>query len=251
MWGADWKFRHEGNCSASRGLLSDAEQLPEWRNFRFAPKNHYGFFFLHTFTSTIASRHEYVLFYQFYTKITTFFYQERFCTAPLLDVDVETFGRNWHENDVKIVILTSCTRVVLHPSCKTTFPSHGRVRGNPGRVCKKNKFWKMDHLISFHCQVNLRFRFTVPNISISFTYWTATWQNQQNECVPSEDSDQPGHPPSLIRVFAVRMKKAWVLSYPLSAQRRLWSDWANAQADLSLCWPPPLILLVLSDSLIV
>ena len=38
---------------------------------------------------------------------------------------------------------------------------------------------------------------------------------------PSEDSDQPGHPPSLIRVFAVRMKKAWVLIYPLSVQRRL------------------------------
>ena len=36
-------------------------------------------------------------------------------------------------------------------------------------------------------------------------------------CAPSENSDQPGHPPSLIRVFAVRMKKAWVLSYPLSA----------------------------------
>ena len=27
-------------------------------------------------------------------------------------------------------------------------------------------------------------------------------------CAPSEDSDQPGHSPSLIRVFAVRMKKA-------------------------------------------
>ena len=65
--------------------------------------------------------------------------------------------------------------------------------------------------------------------------WAASWQNQQSECAPSEDSDQPGHPPSLIRVFAVRMKKAWVLSYPLSAQRRLWSDWADAQADLSLC----------------
>ena len=36
-------------------------------------------------------------------------------------------------------------------------------------------------------------------------------------CAPSEDSDQPGYPPSLIRVFAVRMKKAWVLGYPLSA----------------------------------
>ena len=63
-----------------------------------------------------------------------------------------------------------------------------------------------------------------------------TWQNQQSECAPSRDSDQPGHPPSLIRVFAVRMKKLWVLNYPLSAQRRLWSDWADAQADLSLRW---------------
>ena len=63
-----------------------------------------------------------------------------------------------------------------------------------------------------------------------------TWQNQQSGCAASEDSDQPGHPPSLIRVFAVRMKKAWVLSYPLSAQRRLWIDWVDAQADLCLRW---------------
>ena len=41
------------------------------------------------------------------------------------------------------------------------------------------------------------------------------------ECVPSEDSDQPGHPPSLIRVFAIRMKKAWVCSYPLSPSKDL------------------------------
>ena len=45
-------------------------------------------------------------------------------------------------------------------------------------------------------------------------------------CAPSKDSDQPGHPPSLIRVFAVRMKKHWVLGYPS----------ADAQADLSLRW---------------
>ena len=64
------------------------------------------------------------------------------------------------------------------------------------------------------------------------TKCTASWQNQQNDCAPSEDSDQPGHPPSLITVFAVRMKKAWILTYPLSAQRRLWSDWADAQANL-------------------
>ena len=46
--------------------------------------------------------------------------------------------------------------------------------------------------------------------------WAVSWQNQMI-CVPSEVSDQPGHPPSLIRVFAVCLKKAWVLSYLLSA----------------------------------
>ena len=71
--------------------------------------------------------------------------------------------------------------------------------------------------------------------------WAATWQNQQSDCAPSEDSDQAGHPPSLISAFAVHMKKACVLSYPLSAQRRPWSDWADAQAESSmgaqsLCW---------------
>ena len=40
------------------------------------------------------------------------------------------------------------------------------------------------------------------------TVWDASWQNQQNDCAPSEDSDHPGHPPSLISVFAVRMTKA-------------------------------------------
>ena len=44
------------------------------------------------------------------------------------------------------------------------------------------------------------------------------------------------HSPSLIRVFSVLIKKAWVLSYQLSAQQRRWSDWADAQADLSLRW---------------
>ena len=47
--------------------------------------------------------------------------------------------------------------------------------------------------------------------------WAALWQNQQNDWALSEDSDQPGHPPGLIRVFTVRMKKDWILSYPLSA----------------------------------
>ena len=62
MWGADWTFRHEGNFSASR-----PNSYPEWRNFQFAPNNHYWFFFLHTLPSTTAFK-----FYQFYAKMCTF-----------------------------------------------------------------------------------------------------------------------------------------------------------------------------------
>ena len=51
-------------------------------------------FILHTLHSTVAFRLEYVLFYQFYGKITTFFDQKKFGTAPLLYVDVERFGVN-------------------------------------------------------------------------------------------------------------------------------------------------------------
>ena len=47
-------------------------------------------------------------------------------------------------------------------------------------------------------------------------------------CAPSEDSDQPGHLPSLIKVFTVHMKKHCVLSYQLSALRRLRLIWVFA-----------------------
>ena len=54
--------------------------------------------------------------------------------------------------------------------------------------------------------------------------------------VPSEDSDQPGHPPSLIRVSAVRSMGSWGPNFASGGQRWLWSDWADVQADLSLRW---------------
>ena len=68
--------------------------------------------------------------------------------------------------------------------------------------------------------------------------WNITFEPPHDKtnkmaCTPSEDS---GHPSSLIKVFVVPMKKAWVLSYLMSTQWRLWSDWADAQADSSLRW---------------
>ena len=75
-------------------------------------------------------------------------------------------------------------------------------------------------------------------IKTIFRFWLhATWYEPPHDktnkmtCAPSEDLDQTGwtgHRPSLIRVFTVHMMKHWVLSCPLSAQRILWSDWADS-----------------------
>ena len=130
------------------------------------------------------------------------------------------------------------SRYVTKMICYTFFLYIGKYITNNKNI---NVRWKYEYKVRlFRLQVEL----PSPSMSVIYNYtmqnkfskWAASWQNQQNDCAPSEDSDQPGHPPNLIRVFAVRMKKAWVLSYPLSAQRRLWSDWTDAQADLSLRW---------------
>ena len=55
-------------------------------------------------------------------------------------------------------------------------------------------------------------------------------------CAPSEDSDQPGHLHCLIRVFAARSVGSLGSKLSSCGQRRLRSDWANAQSDLSLRW---------------
>ena len=46
-----------------------------------------------------------------------------------------------------------------------------------------------------------------PKITILFQiqHTSRSMTKPKNECAPSEDTDQPGHPPSLIRVFAVRL----------------------------------------------
>ena len=61
-----------------------------------------------------------------------------------------------------------------------------------------------------HLEQSSKFLFEPPHDKIS-----------KMTCTPSEDSDQPGHQPSLIRAFAVRMKQFFILSLSLSAQRRL------------------------------
>ena len=55
-------------------------------------------------------------------------------------------------------------------------------------------------------------------------------------CAPSEDSDQPAHSSSLIRMYILRMLDSQGCKVSSCEQRRLRSDCANAQSDLSLRW---------------
>ena len=57
----------------------------------------------------------------------------------------------------------------------------------------------------------------------------------------SHDMRKPTMSPTVTRGLrsnqpSLRMKKCWDLSYSLSAQQRLWSDWVDTQADQSLRW---------------
>ena len=63
-----------------------------------------------------------------------------------------------------------------------------------------------------------------------FDNWAASWQNQQNGMCAQRRLR------SAWASVAVRMMKHWTLNYILSAQWKLWSVWADAQADLSLRW---------------
>ena len=99
----------------------------------------------------------------------------------------------------------------------------------------------------FRCQrqidissTRLKFKFKIiQNVKIEFVIeyiCVSTWENVPSTCAPDEDSNQPAHQRSPIRVFVARLKKRFIIDYPKRAQWRFWSDCANAQSDLNLRW---------------
>ena len=95
--------------------------------------------------------------------------------------------------------------------CAATLPVRGTVRTGH----------ELRHATKMHLQIT-KAKISLPSFIFSrVTISASTWQTYNIACAPSKDSDQPWHPPSLIRVFAVCMKKAWVLYYPLITQQRL------------------------------
>ena len=76
----------------------------------------------------------------------------------------------------------------------------------------------------------------MTKIAVIPTYEPPRDKTNKLTCAPSEDSDQPGRIPRLIWVFAARSLGSSGPKLSSCGQRSLWSDWADAQADLNLRW---------------
>ena len=77
-------------------------------------------------------------------------------------------------------------------------------------------------------------------IAVVILKWAASWQNQQNDCAPSEDSDQPGHLLSLIRVRPVWSESSLIAEWIAKDQSFLHAD--SEDSDQT-GWMPRLIRL--------
>ena len=66
--------------------------------------------------------------------------------------------------------------------------------------------------------------------------WATSWHNQQTDLCAQRILRSARHQPTLTRAFAVRFMGSSGPKLPSCGQRRHWSDWADAQADLSIHW---------------
>ena len=87
------------------------------------------------------------------------------------------------------------------------------------------------------CRVAAIKRFLVfYHSAICFLFEPAHDKTYNKTCVTSEDSDQPAHPCSLIRVFADCMSLLQSPDYPKRGKSGPLNYRVDVQADLSLCW---------------
>ena len=99
MWGADWKFRHEGNYLACRVMPNSC---PEGRNFF---NSHMDSFSCILFLRNYIYAWKCVILSNLRSN-NYIFYQNRFGSVPFEDVDIEMFGGKWRQ-DVQDDVKTS------------------------------------------------------------------------------------------------------------------------------------------------
>ena len=70
---------------------------------------------------------------------------------------------------------------------------------------------------------------------MDYIYEPAHKKTYNKTCATNEDSDQPVHPHSLIRVFADRMCLLQPPGYPKRDKQETLPNWIDVQADLCPC----------------
>ena len=125
---------------------------------------------------------------------------------------------------------------MLYMSHLTTKPTkwlcaHQRLRSAWASAQSKCSCWRKSMQEKESIMV-VRCELKIPSLWITVQHHSASLR-MPTVTLMTEFSIWTSQP--LISDFAVRMKKAWVLSYPLS-QSEDWLDWVDAQADLSLQW---------------
>ena len=110
--------------------------------------------------------------------------QTYICFSLYLHIDVTVLEKtrtSYHSKTYRM-----CTHWRLTSTCASV----------QSDICMK-KHWVLGCLLALECP-------SKPLIlHLVLHKWAASWQNQQSGYAHNDDSDQPGHPPSLIRAFAV------------------------------------------------
>ena len=130
------------------------------------------------------------------------------------------FSEYWRPN-IGLIDPGTCTLnnvILLYENVSKRFRQNGKfiIRADPDQIALLVRCG----LASVSVQM-LRIITVIEYWWIRMTFEPPHEKTNKMTFAPSEDSDQPGHPPSLIRVFAVHMKKHWALGYLLSVLRRL------------------------------
>ena len=161
------------------------------------------------------------------------------CTFTLFSEKSRPFLVNYSHWDIWIVTNTVMILSFRTDGSGQTVQTQIRVYTVCKFVCI---FWMHYSTVNPSCS---NFRVITANVLVVqifliFTVRFLSIERQEWELYepPHNKTNKMTCAPRLIRVFAVRLnlKTPWDLSYPLSAQWRLWSDWADAQTDLSLRW---------------
>ena len=110
------------------------------------------------------------------------------------------------QNGIRPVWLESSLSAWRKLGSLATYWTHSEDSDQTGRM--RRLIWVVSGRTLYSLVLSCRGSFAVclplHSESLVSRIWTTTWQNQQHDCAPSEDSDQPGQSPSLIRVFPVR-----------------------------------------------